>query len=65
MGERVLVVPRDGYFGGDWPQGFVPLDPEAAQDLATDWSRAGRFVDRPAAEEDPSLKQPIPYCILT
>ena len=31
MAERVLVVPRDGYFGCDWPQGFVPLDPESAR----------------------------------
>jgi len=65
MAERVLVVPRDGYFGGDWPQGFVSLDPESARNLAEDWSRSGRFVDRAAAEQDPSQKQPIPYCILT
>lgn len=65
MGERVLVVPRGNYFGGDWPQGFVPLDPEDANNLAEEWSRAGRFVDRAQAEQDPAFKQPIPYCILT
>lgn len=65
MAERVLVVPRESYFGGDWPQGFVRLDPQDANKLAEDWSRTGRFVDRAAAEQDPSRKQPIPYCILT
>jgi predicted NUDIX family phosphoesterase len=27
-------------------------------------TESGRFVDRPAAEQDPSLKQPIPYCVV-
>lgn len=65
MGERVLVVPRAAYFGGAWPQGFVPLAAGEARSLAEEWSRNGRFVERPAAEQDPSLKQPIPYCMLT
>jgi predicted NUDIX family phosphoesterase len=65
MSERVLVVPRADYFGGDWPQGFIPLDPAEARSLAEEWSQAGEFVDRDAAEQDPSLKQPIPYCLLT
>ncbi len=62
--EQVFVVPRDRLFGGDWPQGFVRLSPSEAQAILHDLWDAGRFMDRPQAESDPSHKQPIPYCIL-
>lgn len=62
--EQILVLPRAELFGGDWPQGYLPLDPEAAAALLERVRRAGRFHPRPAAEADPSLKQPIPYCLL-
>lgn len=65
MTERVLVVERDAFFGGDWPQGFVPIAADArAAFLDAAWQR-GRFVDRPLAEATPAWKQWIPYCVLT
>jgi predicted NUDIX family phosphoesterase len=64
MIERVLVVRRADFFGGTWPQGFLALQPEEAARLVARFTTSGRFVDRPAAESDPSLKQPIPYCVV-
>lgn len=62
-GEQVLVVPRAlleeiGIF-----QGILPLEPDDAAihkllDPANHF-----FMDRAAAEEDPTHKQLIPYCI--
>ncbi len=62
--ERVLVVDRAAFFGGNWPQGFTPLDPVAAQDWAAAFEDAARFEPRPIAEETPAWKQPIPYCVV-
>ncbi len=62
--ERVLVVDRDAFFGGDWPQGFTPLGPEAAVAQTTAFEAAARFEPRPVAEETPAWKQPIPYCVV-
>ncbi|MBI5849964.1 MAG: phosphoesterase [Planctomycetes bacterium] len=62
--ELVLVVDRMAFFGGRWPQGLVPLAGAAAADLLGSLEAAARFVPRPAAEDDPSLKQLIPYCAL-
>ncbi len=62
--ERVLVVRRADFFGGAWPQGFVPVpDGEGESLLASLWQQ-GFFVDRPEAEGNPAWKQPIPYCVL-
>ncbi len=63
--EQVFVVRRADFFGGDWAQGFTPLCGAAADVQLAALTAAGRFVDRPAAERDPSLKQLIPYCVLT
>ncbi|MCC6670096.1 MAG: hypothetical protein IT458_03485 [Planctomycetes bacterium] len=62
--ETILVVPRAAFFAGDWPQGFLP-----AQELPADHSvraleAAGLWVARDAAEQDESLKQLIPYCVV-
>lgn len=62
--ELVLVVDRAAFFGGRWPQGFHPLTGAAAEGLLGDLEAAARFVPRPTAEDDPSLKQLIPYCAL-
>jgi predicted NUDIX family phosphoesterase len=60
-GERVLVVPRETIVPGDGWLGVRRDGVEAA--LAT-VAREGRFVLRSAAEEDPGLKQVIPYLVL-
>ncbi|HEB53929.1 MAG TPA: hypothetical protein ENI87_11810 [bacterium] len=60
--ERVFVVDREAFFGGDWPQGCVRLDDTDAFLAA---ARAhGRFVPRDQAEQTPAWKQWIPYCML-
>lgn len=60
--ERVLVVRRGDFFDGDWPQGFVAVDPGEGESLLDRIWQEGFFVDRPAAEANPAWKQPIPYC---
>lgn len=60
--ESILTVPRSALFDGHWPQGFVPLEPGAIDDTIARFEAQGRFEPRGPAEEDPSRKQPIPYC---
>ena len=62
--EQVFTVPRAHFFAGDWPQGFTPLSGTAATELLERFAAAGSFMLRERAEQDPSHKQPIPYCIL-
>lgn len=64
MVERILVLPRDAVPGGC---GFTGV--RAADDSGLDALRAavrdhGRYLERPAAEEDPSHKQLIPYVVV-
>jgi predicted NUDIX family phosphoesterase len=59
--EQVLVVPRETIVPGAGWRGVRRGGVEAA--LAT-VAREGRFVLRSAAEEDPRLKQVIPYLVL-
>jgi predicted NUDIX family phosphoesterase len=59
--ERVLVVPTDVALDGAPWYGIRSADPRAFEDLV---ARHGRYVDRAAAEQDPSLKQIIPYLVL-
>ncbi len=61
---RVHVVDRAAFFGGDWPQGFVPFSGDAATDLLNRAHDLGRFEERAAAEATPTWKQWIPYCVL-
>jgi predicted NUDIX family phosphoesterase len=61
--EEVYVVPRaDLIASGLLPQGFSPEPCDRLLEVA---AHAGRFVARPAAEADPSLKQIIPYAVVT
>lgn len=62
--SEVLVVDRAAMFGGDWPQGFLPLDPAAGRRLLAEAQQRSRFVDRDTAERTPAWKQWIPYCFL-
>lgn len=64
MVEQVFAAPRAAFFGGAWPQGFVPLDPTAGERFLAALQTRGRFLDRGRAELDPDFKQPIPYCLI-
>ncbi len=61
---EILVVDRTAFFGGDWPQGFVPVGAAERSAFLTAAGTAARFVDRPTAERNPAWKQWIPYCVL-
>ncbi|NUN47281.1 MAG: phosphoesterase [Candidatus Brocadiae bacterium] len=62
MVEQVLVVPRVDLFGLTHnPHGFETKTLGRARDRI---ARFARFVDRPSAEDDPSLKQIIPYAVV-
>lgn len=61
---QVFVGDRAATFGGDWPQGFLPLRGAAAAAFLDEVAQRGRFVDRAVAEQTPAWKQWIPYCVL-
>jgi len=59
--ELVLVVPREALVPGDGWLGVRRTDLTAALEVVRS---EGRFVRRGDAEDDPSLKQVIPYLVL-
>lgn len=59
--ELVLVVPRAAAIDGD---GWTGVREGGVDALLSVVAAEGRFVPRPAAERDPSLKQIIPYLVL-
>lgn len=60
-GERVLVVPRAVIV----PEpGWLGVRADGVDDALLAVAREGIFVDRAAAEQDPALKQVIPYLVL-
>ncbi|MHC4939572.1 MAG: hypothetical protein ACYTHK_11430, partial [Planctomycetota bacterium] len=60
-GERVYVVPRATLFPDGAPHGFFP----DGLDLLEQIYAEGYFAERARVEEDPSLKQIIPYAVVT
>jgi predicted NUDIX family phosphoesterase len=59
--ERIVVVPRPSLFPEGAFDGFSSgLPPGMWERISSDW----RFTERSAAEQDPSLKQIIPYLVL-
>jgi predicted NUDIX family phosphoesterase len=62
MTERVLVLPRESVPGGCDFSGVRPADDLAALRRAV--RLHGRYLGRPAAEENPDFKQLIPYVVL-
>lgn len=67
--EFVFVVPRSALFADYYPQGFLPFaaDPSGrrAAELETAVTRDGFFVERAYAERTPTLKQVIPYTLVS
>jgi predicted NUDIX family phosphoesterase len=61
---QVFVADRAAFFGGAWPQGFLPLAGGAAHAFLARVAAAGRFAPRPDAERTPAWKQWIPYCVV-
>jgi predicted NUDIX family phosphoesterase len=64
MVERVLVLPREQVPGGCDFTGVRDADERTMAALQAAAATHGRFVDRPVAEEDPALKQLIPYVVV-
>ena len=60
--QQVLVVPRAHLESIRRFQGFLPVEHGLLASLLV--PGAMRFMDRPAAEEDPSHKQLIPYLVV-
>lgn len=64
MTERVLVLPRAVVPGGCDFHGLRALDPGALRELRGAVAAHGRYLDRAAAELDPTYKQLIPYVVV-
>ena len=64
MTERVLVLPRDRVPGGSDFHGLRPADGSELAGLRAAVAAHGRYLERPAAEEDPAFKQLIPYVVV-
>jgi predicted NUDIX family phosphoesterase len=64
MPERVLVLPRDRVPDGCDFRGVRHADAAISDRLGAAVVRHGSFVERAAAEDDPALKQLIPYVVL-
>jgi predicted NUDIX family phosphoesterase len=63
--ERVLVIPRDLVPGGCDFRGMRAATPAMLEELRASVASHGTYLDRPAAEEDPTHKQLIPYVVVT
>jgi predicted NUDIX family phosphoesterase len=64
MTERVLVLPREAVPGGCHFTGLRPGDRTDLARLRDAAATHGRYVERAAAEDEPALKQLIPYVVL-
>ncbi len=60
-GERVLVVPRSSVIDR---AGWIGVRRDGVETTLALVAREGRFVARDEAEQDPALKQIIPYLVL-
>jgi predicted NUDIX family phosphoesterase len=64
MTERVLVLPRTAVPGGTEFHGVRTASDGDLVTLRVAVREAGRYLDRPVAENDPSFKQLIPYVVV-
>ena len=62
--ELVLVLPRAAVPGGCDFRGLQRTDAGALAGLRAAVARHGRYLPRPAAEDDPTFKQLIPYVVV-
>lgn len=62
--EQVLVLPRTAVPGGCDFRGIRPAGQKELAALRTAVRDHGRYLARPAAEDDPSFKQVIPYVVV-
>lgn len=64
MTERVLVLARGDVPGGCDFHGIRAADSADLEMLRAAVAARGRYLDRPAAEDDPTHKQLIPYVVV-
>jgi predicted NUDIX family phosphoesterase len=64
MVEQVLVLPRAAVPGGSDFTGVRRAAPPLLGELREVVSSAGRYLERPVAEESPEWKQLIPYVVV-
>jgi len=64
MTERVLVLPRRYVPGKTDFHGVRRTGEDGLEDLRMAIARHGRYLNRPAAESDPTHKQLIPYVVV-
>ena len=64
MTEQVLVLPRDRVPGGCDFSGVRHATDADLVELQVAVAEHGRYIDRPAAEDDRQLKQLIPYVVV-
>ena len=64
MTERVLVLARADVPGGCEFHGLRAADDGDLATLREAVAATGRYLDRPAAEDDPAFKQLIPYVVV-
>ncbi len=64
MTELVLVLPRADVPGGCDFRGIRQADTYALEELRSAVAVQRRYLDRAAAEEDPTFKQLIPYVVV-
>ncbi len=62
--EFVYVVKRHELFERAFPHGLAVLDEPAMADVLARIRTRGFFVERRHAEQDATLKQVIPYCVV-
>ncbi len=65
MTERVLVIARDHVPGGCDFLGMRAATSDMLDELRASVASHGTYLDRPAAERDPTHKQLIPYVVVT
>lgn len=66
MDEAIVVAPRHELFAGEAHafHGFLPLHDARLEPVLSGLCAAPRLARRGDVEEDPALKQPIPYVVL-
>lgn len=66
MDEMIIVAPRVELFAGEANafHGFLPLEDPRLEEVLGGLCASPRGARRGDVEEDPSLKQPIPYVVL-